>query len=106
MALLKAGERLIMEGAASESMQTNAKGTLTLTNHKITFEKVEGLISKKKNIEFEVPLSSIANIGVEGLISKKLVIEISWSGTLKKYQFSLSDAKEWDASIRSAIQQS
>jgi hypothetical protein len=106
MVLLISGERLILESKTKETSQYNSSGKLTLTNFKLTFEKIEGLISKKSSIVFEVPLSSIKNVGVEGLITKKLTVQVSWGGRLEKCLFSVDNAKDWDAAIRSAIQQS
>lgn len=105
MVLLKGGERLILEAKASESAILKASGMLTLTNVNLTFEKVEGLISKKKQTLFSVGLSKVHNVGVEGLISKKLVVEISWDGKLKKYVFGIKNANDWASGIQSAIQQ-
>lgn len=106
--ILKPGESVIREAKVKETLRTRASGILTLTNSRLLFEEITGILSKKREILWSAPLSSIRSVGLEGLFSKSLVIEISWRETqvrrrTRKYKFSIAEAGDWESAIRSAV---
>jgi hypothetical protein len=77
----------------------HGKGTLILTNRRLIFEKMTGLISRKVETE-EISFLLIKNVTTQGLLSKKLVVEEAG-----QYIFKVSDAGQWAVQLRSAIQE-
>jgi hypothetical protein len=107
--MLKGGERVLLQEKCHE--EHGSKGILTLTNSRLTFERQQGLISKKTETEFSVNLDKIHNVWTEGLVSKKLAMEISWSRGpnmpehIQKRKFSVSRPGEWETTVKSVVQQ-
>ncbi len=104
MAIYRGGERLIKEASAREA-DINVSGTLSLTNQRLIFERVEGLFSKKRSTHFDIALDYIRGVATEGFFSKSLTVEISDGGEFVQYKFSIPGAEEWEAEIRTAVQQ-
>ena len=105
MTLLREDESVMMEGSVKEVAKKGGQGILTLTNKQIIFERIEGSVSQKKNIVFEVPLSGIVNVTVKWFILKKLVLKISWLENPRQYKFETNKAREWLTAIRSVRRQ-
>jgi hypothetical protein len=104
MVILKPGEKLLLEERAKS--ENYGKGTLTLTNGRLVFERTTGLISKKTEICLICPLSTVEDVRVEGLIGKKLAVQGSdeRTGRINKWKFSVPNPSGWEMSVKSAIQ--
>jgi hypothetical protein len=109
MPMLRGGEKVLMQEKCTE--EGVGSGILTLTNSRLTFERQQGLLSKKTQTEFAVGLDGIHNVWTEGLVMKKLAMELSWSRgpgrpeTIDKRKFSVSRPAEWETTIKSVVQQ-
>jgi hypothetical protein len=109
MPMLRGGEKVLMQEKCSE--EGIGSGILTLTNSRITFERQQGLLSKKTQTAFAVGLDGIHNVWTEGLVMKKLAMELSWSRgpgmpeTIDKHKFNVSRPSEWETTIKSVVQQ-
>jgi hypothetical protein len=104
MVLLKSGEKLLLEERAKS--EDFGRGTMTLTDARVVFERMTGLISKKTEICLILPLGAIEDVSVEGLIGKKLAIQGSdeQTGRIAKWKFSVPNPSSWELAVKSAVQ--
>ncbi len=107
MPILMKGERELLRDSAKhwwrqylfQKYGSKAHGTLILTNKRLIFEEVTGLISKSTKTK-EISFSITKNVSVTGLIFKKLVVE---AGGL--HAFKVKNAPQWAIQLQAAIQQ-
>jgi len=92
------GEKLLLQEDCAEDRLKN--GILTLTNHRIIFEKTEGTLAtlskQTGELLLDLPLDQIADCSAEGFIIKKVVIT-----TLKNeiYKFGVFSNSKWTKEI-------
>lgn len=109
MPMLRGGERVVMQERCAE--ERAGRGILTLTNSRLTFERQQGLLSKKTKTEINAVLNEIHNVWTEGLLTKKLAMELTRPSGLgmpiayDKHKFNVSRPSQWETTIKSVVQQ-
>jgi len=96
--------KAVYEGGGGIKIPGKKKGTLFLTRKRVIFEYVEGILSKKKMLGMNLPISKIRNVYAEGTISKKLVIEFERKDeTIGKVKFKVNGVSEWVKEIHMLV---
>lgn len=107
MPILETGERELLRDSAKhwwheyafQPLGTKSSGTLILTNRRLIFEEVTGLISRTTSTK-DISFTITKNVSVTGLFVKKLVVESAGF-----HVFKVRNAPQWAIQIQAAIQQ-
>jgi len=93
--LVMPGEEIVatQDGAKLEGV---GKGVLYLTNRRLMFEKVSGLISKKYQVAMEINLVDLTHVGVRG---GKLIVEAGGA----RHIVEVKNPESWERAVENAM---
>ena len=96
---LAPGEKIVLDEDCAEDRLRS--GILTLTDHRLVFQKTQGRIAtlskKETEVVLDILLDKISSVRSEGFLVKKLVVIVSGDRT---YKFGVFNNGKWERQIK------